>query len=61
MLIAVLMQFQGLRVLPELSAEKLELKHYPVPIASVAMKRTGHHPVLRFQGLRMLSPPLIKL
>ena len=60
-LIAVLMQLQRLRVLPELSAAELELKHYPMPIASVAMKRTRHRPVLRFQGLRMLSPPLIKL
>jgi len=57
-LIAVLMQFQRLRVLPELSAAKLELKHYPVPIASAVTQRTRHRPVLRFQGLRMLSLPL---
>ena len=49
------------RVLPKLSAAKLELKHYLVPIASVVRKRTRHRPVLRFQGLRMLSPSLIKL
>ena len=60
-LIAVLMQLQCLRVLPKFSAAKLELKHYLVPIASVVMKRTRHHPVLRFQGLWMLSPSLIKL
>jgi len=57
-LIEVLMQLQHLRVLPELSTAKLKLKHYPVPIASAVMQRTRHRPVLRFQGLRMLSPPL---
>ena len=36
-------------------------KALSMPIAFVVMKRTRHPPVLRFQGLWMLSPSLIKL
>ena len=57
-LIAVLMQLQRLTVLPEFLAAKLELKYYAVLIASTTMQRMRPRPVLRFQSLRVLSPPL---
>ena len=57
-LIAVLMQLQRLRVLPKFLATKLELKHYLVPITSVVIRGTRHHPVFRFQSLRIPSLPL---
>ena len=57
-LIAVLIQLQRLRVPPEFSAAKLGLQHYAVLIASAVMRRTKHHPELRFQSPLVLSPLL---
>ena len=59
-LIAVLIQLQCPRVLPEFSAAKLELKHYAVLTAFAVMQRTRSHSVLCFQSPLVLSLPLQK-
>ena len=51
----------ALKVLPKFLTAKLKLEHYLVPITSVVMRKTRHHPMFRFQSLRMPSLPLTQL